>query len=463
MFHHKNVFHLSIISLSLLLAGCVSLDPHYERPAAPVPQTWPTQGNNSDAKTVLSDWQQVLADPRLNKVVERALVSNRDLQKAIADIEAARALYGEERAALFPTLDAELTQTRSRTASEGVSSSAEADGAISSFELDLFGRNRSLARAAKETWLASEATAQNTRITLVAETTTAWITLAADKSNLALSQQTMASAADTLRITQRQLGVGTASAADVSEAETTYQQARASVASDKTLVAQDINALNLLVGETVPANLLPGPIESLAPQAIALVPAGVSSTVLLRRPDVIEAEHNLKSENADIGAARANFFPTISLTASAGVGSSSLSNLFSHGTNVWSFAPSITLPLFAGGSNLAQLHYAEAEKKGLIATYQKTIQTAFEDVANALARRETLNEQMDAQVQAVASAQRSYDIARRSYEVGTGDYLTVLTDQRTLWSTQLDLIALQQTDFENRITLWESLGGGVKE
>ncbi|RLM10607.1 multidrug transporter [Gibbsiella quercinecans] len=456
------MFHLSIISLSLLLAGCISLDPHYERPAAPVPQTWPTQGNNSEAKTVLSDWQQVLADPRLNKVVERALVSNRDLQKAIADIEAARALYGEERAALFPTLDAELTQTRSHTASEGVSSSAEADGAISSFELDLFGRNRSLARAAKETWLASEATAQNTRITLVAETTTAWITLAADKSNLALSQQTMASAADTLRITQRQLGIGTASAADVSEAETTYQQARASVASDKTLVAQDINALNLLVGETVPENLLPGPIESLAPQAIALVPAGVSSTVLLRRPDVIEAEHNLKSENADIGAARANFFPTISLTASAGVGSSSLSNLFSHGTNVWSFAPSITLPLFAGGSNLAQLHYAEAEKKGLIATYQKTIQTAFEDVANALARRETLNEQMDAQVQAVASAQRSYDIARRSYEVGTGDYLTVLTDQRTLWSTQLDLVALQQTDFENRITLWESLGGGVK-
>ncbi|MGL6020795.1 MAG: efflux transporter outer membrane subunit [Gibbsiella quercinecans] len=462
MFHHKNIFHLSIISLSLLLAGCISLDPHYERPAAPVPQTWPTQGNNSEAKTVLSDWQQVLADPRLNKVVERALVSNRDLQKAIADIEAARALYGEERAALFPTLDAELTQTRSRTASEGVSSSAEADGAISSFELDLFGRNRSLARAAKETWLASEATAQNTRITLVAETTTAWITLAADKSNLALSQQTMASAADTLRITQRQLGVGTASAADVSEAETTYQQARASVASYKTLVAQDINALNLLVGETVPENLLPGPIESLAPQAIALVPAGVSSAVLLRRPDVIEAEHNLKSENADIGAARANFFPTISLTASAGVGSSSLSNLFSHGTNVWSFAPSITLPLFAGGSNLAQLHYAEAEKKGLIATYQKTIQTAFEDVANALARRETLNEQMDAQVQAVASAQRSYDIARRSYEVGTGDYLTVLTDQRTLWSTQLELVALQQTDFENRITLWESLGGGVK-
>lgn len=462
MLQHKNLCRLSIISLSMLLAGCISLDPHYQRPAAPVPKTWPAQGKNSAAKAVLTDWQHVLTDPRLNKVVERALVSNRDLQESIADIEAARALYGEERSSLFPTVDADLTHTRSRTTADGISSSSEAEGSVSSFELDLFGRNRSLARAAKETWLASEATAQNTRITLVSETTTAWITLAADKSNLLLGQQTMASAADTLRITQLQLKEGTAAAGDVSSAMTTYQQARASVASYQTQVAQDINALNLLVGETVPQNLLPGPIQTLSPQAIALVPAGVSSDVLLRRPDVIEAEHNLKSENADIGAARANFFPTISLTASAGVGSSSLSNLFSHGSNIWSFAPSVTLPLFTGGSNLAQLHYAEAEKKGLIAAYEKAIQSAFEDVSNALARRNTLDEQMDAQVQAVAAAQRSFNFANRSYQVGSGDYLTVLTDQRTLWSTQLDLVALQQIDFENRITLWESLGGGVK-
>lgn len=461
MFQPKHFCRLSVITLSMLLAGCISLDPHYQRPAPAVPTVWPQQGKSVAATTVLTDWQHVLADQRLNKVVERALVSNRDLQEAIADIEAARALYGEERAALFPTVDAELTHTRSRTASEGISSASEANGSVSSFELDLFGRNRSLARAAKETWLASEATAQNTRITLVSETTTAWITLAADNSNLALGKQTMASAADTLRITQLQLKEGTAAAGDVSSAMTTYQQARASVASYQTLVAQDTNALNLLVGETVPANLLPGTIETLSPQAIAIVPAGTSSTLLLRRPDVVEAEHNLLSENADIGAARANFFPTISLTASAGVGSSSLSSLFSHGANVWSFAPSVTLPLFTGGSNLAQLHYAQAEKKGLIAAYQKAIQTAFEDVANALARRNTLDEQMDAQVQAVASAQRSFNLAKRSYEVGTGDYLTVLTDQRTLWSTQLDLVSLHEIDYENRITLWESIGGGV--
>ena len=183
--------------------------------------------------------------------------------------------------------------------------------------------------------------------------------------------------------------------------------------------------------------------------------------MLLRRPDIQEAEHNLKSANANIGAARANFFPTISLTASAGVGSDSLSSLFSHGLQVWSFAPSISLPLFAGGKNVAQLRYAEAEKKGLIATYEKTIQSAFKDVADALARRETLNEQLDAQREYVAAEQKALDIAQRQYSAGTGDYLSVLTAQRALWTAKSSLISLQQTDLQNRVTLWQSLGGGV--
>ncbi|CCJ90622.1 RND efflux system, outer membrane lipoprotein CmeC [Cronobacter turicensis 564] len=225
---------------------------------------------------------------------------------------------------------------------------------------------------------------------------------------------------------------------------------------------QDKNALNLLAGKTVPENLLPGTLESLSDNAITLIPAGVSSGTLLRRPDIQEAEHNLLSANANIGAARANFFPSISLTASAGVGSDSLSSLFSHGMKVWSFAPSITLPLFSGGNNMAQLRYAEAEKKGLIATYEKTIQSAFKDVADALARRETLSEQLDAQREYVAAEQKTLDVATRSYQAGVDDYLTVLTAQRSLWSARTSLIALQQTDFENRITLWQSLGGGVQ-
>lgn len=453
------MFRFSVLFIAFLSVGCVSLDPNYQRPDAPVPATLP--GAQGDTTAVIGNWQQVVKDARLNNVVRLALDSNRDVQKAIADIDAARALYGETRASLFPTVNAELTGSRSRTTTTGVATTTQADGAVSSFELDLFGRNQSLSRAARETWLASEYTAQNTRLTMIAELTTAWVTLAADNSNLALAQQTMDSAASSLKIVQRQMKVGTAAATDVSSAMGVYQQARASVASNQTLVMQDKNAINLLAGQTVPDTLLPGTLESLGENTITLVPAGVSSSVLLKRPDIQEAEHNLLSANANIGAARANFFPTISLTASAGVGSDALSSLFSHGMKVWSFAPSITLPLFTGGSNMAQLRYAEAEKKGLIATYEKSIQSAFKDVADALARRETLNEELDAQRQYVAAEQQTLDIAMKRYRAGSSDYLTVLTAQRTLWSAQQSLIALQQTELNNRITLWQSLGGGA--
>ena len=454
------MFRFSVLFIAFLSVGCVSLDPNYQRPDAPIPATLP--GTQGQAATVIGNWQQVVKDARLNKMVSMALNSNRDVQKAIADIDAARAEYGETRASLFPTVDAELTGSRSRTTTTtGISTTTQAEGAVSSFELDLFGRNQSLSRAAREAWLASEYTAQNTRLTMISELTTAWVTLAADNSNLALAQQTMNSAADSLKIVKRQMDVGTAAATDVSSAMSVYQQARASVASYQTQVMQDKNAINLLAGQTVPDSLLPGTLESLSDNTITLVPAGVSSSVLLNRPDIQEAEHNLLSANANIGAARANFFPTISLTASAGVGSDSLSSLFSHGMKVWSFAPSVTLPLFTGGSNMAQLRYAEAEKKGLIATYEKTIQSAFKDVADALARRQTLNEELDARRQYVAAEQQTLDIAMKRYQAGSGDYLTVLTAQRTQWSAQESLIALQQTELDNRITLWQSLGGGV--
>lgn len=453
-------YRMSLLIYPMLLSGCLSLDPDYQRPAAPVPTTWPTDKAQADVSE-LTGWQQVIDDHRLTTVVEQALRSNRDLRKAIADIEAARAQYGEERAALFPTLNAELDSSRSRTLDSGVTGSADAGGSISSFEVDLFGRNRSLTREYKELWLASAETARSTRLTLIAETATAWFTLAADKSNLQLTRETMQSAGNTLRITQARLKAGVASATDVSEAMTTWQAARASEASYRTLVQQDINALNLLVGEPLPDELLPDSLDSLAEQTIKLVPAGVSSAVLLRRPDVLEAEHNLKSVNASIGAARASFFPSVTLTASAGTASSSLSNLFSGGSRIWSFAPSVTLPLFAGGSNLAALHYAEAEKKGYVATYEKTIQTAFSEVADALARRATLSDQLDAQQGYVAAAGQSQLLALRSYQSGVGDYLSVLTAQRTLWAAQLELITLKQTDFNNRITLWQTLGGGI--
>ncbi len=267
------MFRLSVLFIAFLSVGCVSLDPNYQRPDAPVPATLP--GAQGQATAVIGNWQQVVKDARLNKVVSMALNSNRDVQKAIADIDAARAQYGETRASLFPTVDAELSGSRSRTLASGVATSTQADGAVSSFELDLFGRNQSLSRAARETWLASEYTAQNTRLTMISELTTAWVTLAADNSNLALAQQTMNSAADSLKIVKRQMEVGTAAATDVSSAMSVYQQARASVASYQTLVMQDKNAINLLAGQTVPDSLLPGTLESLGDNTITLVPAGV--------------------------------------------------------------------------------------------------------------------------------------------------------------------------------------------
>lgn len=459
-------FKINLLAISLLLAGCVSLDPHYQRPAAPVPTTWPANAakGSTQASSLLSNWQTTLGDARLKAVVKQALASNRDLRKAIADIEAARAQYGEEQAALLPALTADLATTRSRSLTEGqttLSSSAQAEGAVSSFELDLFGKNRSLSRAARESWLASEATALNTRLILVAETTEAWVALATDKSNLRLAQDTMRSAKASLETTERRQAAGIDAGTDVSDAMTVYQQARADVASYATSVKQERNALELLVGGRVDSHLLPSGLDDLPPDTIALVPAGVRSDLLLRRPDVLEAEHNLKSANADIGAARANFFPSISLTASAGVGSGSLSSLFSHGVGVWSFAPSVSLPLFSGGANVAALHYAEAGKQGLIATYEKTIQSAFKDVADALARRETLAEQLDAQQEYVKAAEKSLRIASSQYREGTGDYLSVLTAQRTVYAARLTLMSLQQTDWDNRITLWQSLGGGL--
>ncbi|URQ59478.1 efflux transporter outer membrane subunit [Pantoea alhagi] len=459
-------FKFKLLMLSFLLSGCVSLDPQYQRPESPVPTAWAAAGAQSQtqAASLLSGWQNTLGDPGLKAVVQQALTSNRDLRKAIADIEAARAQYGEEKSALFPALTADLSTTRSRSLTQGqstLSSSAEAEGAVSSFELDLFGKNHSLSRAARESWLASQATALNTRLTLIAETTEAWVTLATDKSNLQLAQETARSAKASLELTQRRQAAGIDTGTDVSDAMTVYQQARADVASYITSVQQDRNALDLLAGGSVDPHLLPNGLDDLPPDTIALVPAGVRSDLLLRRPDVLEAEHNLKSANADIGAARADFFPSISLTASAGVGSSSLSSLFSHGAGVWSFAPAISLPLFSGGANVAALHYAEAEKKGLVASYEKAVQSAFKDVANALARRETLAEQLDAQQEYVKAAEKSLRIADSQYRAGTGDYLSVLTARRTVYAARLALISLRQTDLNNRITLWQSLGGGL--
>ncbi|WP_261640728.1 efflux transporter outer membrane subunit [Erwinia mallotivora] len=460
---------LMALCLPWLLAGCISLDPHYQRPTVPLQQP-KGEAYGAQSQATMGNYRETavesyILDARLRQVVGLALDNSRDLREAVASVKAARAQYGEERSALFPTINAELSGSRSRSLTgEGnqtaLSSSYTAQGATSSFELDLFGKNQSLSREQYETWLSTLEGARSTRLTVLYNTVNYWLTLAADQSNLTIARDTAESARRSLEITRAQLRHGTVSMVDVSSAETTLQSALSDVASYQTSVAQDKNALDLVVGKTVPDNLLPQGIDSLG-NAFQAIPAGISSEVLLNRPDVLSAEHDLKSANASIGAARANFFPTISLTASGGTGSADLSSLFRHGAGVWSFAPSVSLPLFSGGYNLSQLKYTQAQKEYYVAAYEKAVQTAFQEVADALARRGTIHDQLLSQQNALASAQRYYHLADLRYRNGIDTYINALDAQRTLYTARSSLVSTQQAYYQNLITFYKVMGGGT--
>ncbi|MDF7658084.1 TolC family protein [Erwiniaceae bacterium L1_54_6] len=462
---------LLVVFLPCFLAGCVSLDPDYKRPDAPVSKTMPSgeayrslQGTQAANYRDIG-WQEYILDPQLRQVVAMALDSSRDLREAVASVKAAHAQYGEERSELFPTINAGVSGTRSRALTgEGnqtaISNSYEAEGSVSSFELDLFGKNQSLTREQYETYLGTLEGARSTRLTVLYNTADYWLQLAADRSNLAIAKDTAESARQSMEVTRKQMEHGTASMVDLSSAETTYHSAMADVASYTTDVAQDKNALDLVVGRSVPDNLLPQGIDALG-QAFREVPAGVSSDALLNRPDVLEAEHNLKSANASIGAARANFFPTISLTTSGGVGSSELSSLFKNGAGIWSFAPSISLPIFTGGYNISQLKYTKAEKEYYVAAYEKAVQTAFQEVADALARRGTINDELSSQRNNVTASQTYYHLADLRYRNGIDTYLDALTAQRTLYSARTSLVTTQQAYYLNLITFYKVMGGGT--
>lgn len=458
---------------AFMLSGCVSMAPAYKRPDAPVPDGWPTGAAYEPSRsgsTAAPDipWRSLIANEKLRTVVAQALDNSRDLRRTVANIESARAQYRVQRADLFPHLQAEGSASRSRslnTAAAGnstiVSESGSVGVGLSAFELDLFGKQRSLSDAALEDYLATEQGGRAARISLIAETANAYLALAADKSRLALAQKTLESAQRSMELTRKRLDAGVASGVDVRQAETIYQQARADLATLTTSIAQDRNALELLAGSGIDDSLLPDELPA-ADSWLTDVPEGLSSEVLLQRPDVLEAEHNLKSANADIGAARAAFFPSLTLTASGGRASSTLSSLFS-GTNVWSVGSSLTAPLFNGGANVAGLAYSKAQRDLYVATYELTIQTAFKEVADALAVRGTIREQLDAQARLVEAASASYRLADARYSRGADTFLNSLDAQRTLYDAEQALVATQLTELQNTITLYRALGGGLAE
>ncbi|MBU0966686.1 MAG: AdeC/AdeK/OprM family multidrug efflux complex outer membrane factor [Proteobacteria bacterium] len=458
----------------LCLSGCTTLAPFYTRPAAPVPEAWPSgqayqEGKQLNGKAATDiTWQDYFVEPQLQQLIALALENNRDLRVAALNIERSRAQYQISRATLLPQVDATAAGSSQRVP-EDLSSSGQAYTVnqynvglgVSSYELDLFGRVRSLKDQALEEFLATEQTRRAVQISLVSEVAANYLTLAADRERLQLARDTMEAQQASYRLIQRRFELGASSELDLRQAQTRVDAARVDIARYTTLVAQDENALNLVVGSPAQAGLLPQVLSGNL-TAVQDIPPGLPSGVLLSRPDVLTAENQLKGYNANIGAARAAFFPRITLTGSVGLASDQLSGLFNSGSKTWSFAPQIVLPIFDAGSNRARLQVAEVDRDIAVARYEKTIQTAFREVADALAQRGTIDDQMAAQQSLTDATAVSYRLSKARYEKGIDSYLTVLDSQRSLYSAQQDLITTRLTRLLNLVTLYKVLGGGAE-
>ena len=463
---------LPIAAGALLLAGC-NMAPDYERPTGAIPQAMPQGGVYPSAASDAPDmsrtgWQDFFLEERLRQVIAMGLEENRDLRIAAANVLQARAQFTTQRAALFPTLSAggTATYTNNFAAMTGQTQNSsdieiyQGTLGISAFELDLFGRVRNQSRAAQEQFFASEEAQRSTRISLIAEIANAWLTMASDADQLALARRTKDAFEKTLDLTRAQFEIGTGSELQVRQAETSYEGAVNDIAVLETALAQDQNALNLLAGTTVPRELLPstlGTEDLVRPD----LPVGLSSDVLLSRPDVLQAEHQLIAENANIGAARAAFFPTISLTGTLGTISTALSGLFKDGSYTYNAAPSASLPLFDGGARSGNLAYAKASKQAAVATYEKAIQTAFREVSDALAQRGRINEQVTAQMRRTKAAQVSANLAEARFRSGVDSFLTTLDSQRTAYAAEQQLVNTRLLEATNLIELYRSLGGGA--
>jgi multidrug efflux system outer membrane protein len=460
----------SLLAVSLLASGC-SLDPAYVRPTAAVPTAWPkgeAYPEATEATPSLISYRDIFRDPKLQAIIDRALANNQDIRLALANVAAARAQYRVQRADLFPQVGAGAGVTTGETrssntglvANPGRRTTYSADVDLTSFELDLFGRLRSLSRAAMQTYLASEANVRAVRLTLVAETASAYLTLAADRSLIAIAVETEASAQRSVELTSARLKGGVAPRTDLRQAETVLRQAQADHANLITQVAQDRNALELLVGASVPDAELPPSIESIDGM-LGELPAGLDSRILLKRPDVVEAEAQLKAADARIGAARAAFFPTIGLTAAAGFVSPALSSLFSGDRFNWSVSPSASVPIFQGGALKGNLALARAQRDQSLAQYQQAIQTAFREVADALARRGTIAREYEAQAALEEAAADSYRLEDARYREGVDPFLSSLDAQRTLYGARRSLASTRLTRADNLVALYRTLGGDM--
>ena len=463
------------------LLGACTLEPHYQRPPAPVPAL----PGGTAGETVAADigWREFFPDPQLQQLIELSLTNNRDLRVAALNVQSAQAQYRIQRASLFPTVDASAVEQVQHIppgvlAAEFPSGAAGGAGSLPSngitvhtydvgigftnYELDLFGRIRSLSHAALQQYFSSGETRRSVQLTLVAEVATAYITVLTDQTLLDITRDTLTSQEESYALTQKQFNGGTTTELALRQAETTVDTARANLAQYNRQLAQDRDALQLLLGAPIPNGIdFSGGLDR--GNMVAELEAGIPSDVLVRRPDVLAAEHQLMAANAEIGAARAAFFPAISLTGNFGTESTQLSGLFKGGSRAWTFSPQISVPIFAGGANVANLQATKFARDTAVAQYEKAIQTAFREVADALVARGTLDEQLAAQQALATASAAAYRLADMRYRGGVDSYLSALVAQVSLYSAQQQLQTVRLLRLQNLVTLYKALGGGLRE
>ena len=462
---------LTPLVAALCLAGC-SFIPTYERPAAPVPAQF------ADAPAIVSaatpaapaasaplaadtQWQDFFQDARLKRLIDLALHNNRDLRVAMLNIEQTRAKLQIARADELPTVNAGIAGSRGAVASGAISSTYTAGLSVTAYELDFFGRVRALSQAAQAQVLGSEEARKTVQISLIASVATTYLNLLADDELLQVTREALGTRQESLRLTQLKFDNEAASQLDLSQSQSQLEAAKVSLAQLTRQRAQDNNALTLLIGQTLPTDLPAG--LPLASQALVRdLPAGVPSELLVRRPDVLQAEQQLMANNANIGAARAAFFPRISLTASAGVASGDLDTLFSNGTSAWTFVPQLLAPIFDAGRNRGNLEAAKVNRDIAVAQYEKAIQTGFREVSDALAGRATLDEQLRAQTAQREAEQTRMQLTELRFKNGAANSFDMLDSQRSLFAAQQAEVQVRVQQAQNRVTLYKVLGGGWK-
>jgi multidrug efflux system outer membrane protein len=471
---HRYQFFL-LLGIALALGGC-TLTPKYTRPEAPITADWPSGAAYQETRTTTGapaaselGWQEFFTDENLRKIIATALKNNRDLQLAALNVRSAKALYGIQRAELFPSVNASGSGFRQRvpadlsaTGKEMTAEEYSVNLGISSWEIDFFGRIQSLKDRALEEYLATEQARRSAQILLVSAVANGYLTLAADRENLKLAESTLRTQEEAYNLIRRQYQIGIANQLDLRRAQTQVDTARGEMARYTQQVAQDENALNLLVGSSSPVTneTLPADLAGVKPPKE--ISPGMSSEVLLRRPDILAVENRLKAANANIGAARAAFFPRITLTTGAGTASSELSGLFKSGSGTWIFAPQVVMPIF--DARLWPAYEAtKVEKEIALAQYEKAIQTAFREVADALAVRGTVDQQLSAQQSLMDATAVTYRLSVIRYKRGIDSYLSVLDAQRSLYAAEQGLIAIRLTRLANQVRLYAVLGGGSEQ